>query len=228
MCRIIFSDKNNWLIRQARRQGGWGVRSVRSHPPPPRAKKVRLEVTCSAENVNLWKKNVKDDLSLYPVFVLLIYLPRRTDYERIGSSIQTVQWRSAPTRIFDNPSLTIFRTPTVLFHNICDFSHTNNTAVRKSAVFISTRLHPLLNNCVLFALVKLAFVALLSGNILWFGSSVSFTFRAVNNIMQKGCGHLLASMTPKHWKLMCLFADTITSEYSTLYWLILWAFFDTF
>ena len=52
MCRIIFSDKNNWLIRQARRQGGWGVRSVRSHPPP-RAKKVRLEVTCSAENVNL-------------------------------------------------------------------------------------------------------------------------------------------------------------------------------
>ena len=36
--------------------------------PPPRAEKVRLEVTCSAENVNLWKKNVKDDLSLYPVF----------------------------------------------------------------------------------------------------------------------------------------------------------------
>ena len=134
------------------------------------------------------------------MFVLLIYLPRRTDYERIGSSIQTVQWRSAPTRVFDNPSSTIFRTPSVLLHNTCDFSHTNNTAVRKSAVSIATRLHPLLNNCVLFALVKLAFVALLSGNILGFGTWVSFTFRAVSTIMQKGCGHLLASMTPKHWK----------------------------
>ena len=33
--------------------GGGGVRRVRSHPPPPRAEKVRLEVTYSAENVNL-------------------------------------------------------------------------------------------------------------------------------------------------------------------------------
>ena len=39
------------LALQARRQGG-GVRRVRSHPPP-RAEKVCLEVTCSAENVNL-------------------------------------------------------------------------------------------------------------------------------------------------------------------------------
>ena len=37
------------------------------------------------------------------------------------------------------------------------------TRLRKSAVSITTRLHPLLNNCVLFALVKLAFVALLLG-----------------------------------------------------------------
>ena len=79
-----------------------------------------------------------------------------------------------------------------------DFSHTNNTAVRKSAVSVATKLHPLLNNCVLFALVKLAFVALLSGNILGFRSRVAFTFRTVNTIMQKGCGHLLASMTAKH------------------------------
>ena len=102
-------------------------------------------------------------------------------------------------------------------------------AVRKSAVSIATRLHPLLNTCVLFALVKLAFVALLSGNVLGFGSRVVFTSGAVNTIMRKGCGHLLASMTAKHWKLMCLFADIIISEYSTLYWLILWGFFcDTF
>ena len=101
--------------------------------------------------------------------------------------------------------------------NTCDFSHTNNTAVRKSAVSVATRLHPLLNNCVLFALVKLAFVALLSGNILGFGSRVAFTSRAVNTIMQNSCGHLLASMIAKHRKLMCLFADIITSEYSTLY-----------
>ena len=99
---------------------------------------------------------------------------------------------------FDNPSLTIFRTQSVLLHNTCDFSHTNNTAVRKSAVSVATRLHSLLNNCVLLALVKLAFVALLSCNILWFGSRVAFTSRAVNTIMQKGCGHLLASMTAKH------------------------------
>ena len=130
--------------------------------------------------------------------VLLIYLPRRTNYERIGSSIKTVQKRSAPMRVFDNPSLTIFRTPTVLLHNTCDFSHTNNMAVRKSAVSVATRLHPLLNYCVLFALVKLAFVALLSGNILGFGSRVAFTSRAMNTIMQKDCGHLLAIMTGKH------------------------------
>ena len=56
------------MCNQARRQGV--VRRVRSHPPPPppRAEKVRLEVTRSAENVNFVKKNVKDDLSLYPVF----------------------------------------------------------------------------------------------------------------------------------------------------------------
>ena len=71
-------------------------------------------------------------------------------------------------------------------------------AVRKSAVSVATRLHPLLNYFVLFALVKLAFVALLSGNILGFGSRVAFTSRAVNTIMQKSCGHLLASMTAKH------------------------------
>ena len=131
-------------------------------------------------------------------------------------------------RVFDNPSLTIFRTSTILLHNACDFSHTNNMAVRKSAVSVTTRLHPLLNDCVLFALVKLAFVALLSGNILGFGSRVAFASRAVNTIMQKGCGHLLASMTAKHWKLMCFFADIIISEYSTLYWLILWSFFGFF
>ena len=83
----------------------------------------------------------------------------------------------------------------------------------------------LLNNCVLFTLVKLAFVALLCGNILGFGYRVAFTFRAANTIMQKGCSHLLVSMTPKHWKLMCAFADTITSEYFTFYRLILWGFF---
>ena len=71
-------------------------------------------------------------------------------------------------------------------------------AIRKSAVSIATRLHPLLNNCVLFALVQLAFVTLLSGNILGFGSRVAFTSRAVNTRMQKGCGHHLASMTAKH------------------------------
>ena len=90
---------NLLLLKQVSRQGG-GVRRVRSHPP--RAEKVRLEVTCSAENVNLWKKNrqrwfvtVSSVLfccrSLRTVFVLLIYLPRRTDYERIGTSIKTVQ-----------------------------------------------------------------------------------------------------------------------------------------
>ena len=47
-------------------------------------------------------------------------------------------------------------------------------------------MHTLLNNCVLFALVKLAFVALLSGSIWGFGSRVAFTFRAVNTIIQKG------------------------------------------
>ena len=82
------------------------------------------------------------------------------------------------------------------------YSHSERQALtalsRKSAVSVATRLHPLLNDCVLFALVKLAFVALLSGNILGFGSSVAFTSRAVNTIMQKGCGHLLASMTAKH------------------------------
>ena len=84
------------------RRVGRGVHRVRSHPPFPRTEKVRLEVTSSAENVNLWKKNrqrwfftVSNVLfccrSLKIVFVLLIYLPSRTDYERIGSSIQTVQ-----------------------------------------------------------------------------------------------------------------------------------------
>ena len=77
---------------QARRQGGGGVRWVRSHPP--RAEKVRLARTCSAEKRELVpEKNAKDepfssDLSLYPVFVPAvdhlelcswIYLPRPTD-----------------------------------------------------------------------------------------------------------------------------------------------------
>ena len=44
-----FYVKLRYVILQARRQGG--VRRVRLHPP--RAEKVRLEVTCSAENVNL-------------------------------------------------------------------------------------------------------------------------------------------------------------------------------
>ena len=82
---------------------------------------------------------------------------------------------------------------------------------------------------VLFALVKLAFVALLSGNILWFGSRVAFTSRAVNTIMQKGCGHLLATMTAKHWKLMCLFCWYI--HFWILHSLLTYTvrfFFDTF
>ena len=37
---------------QARRQGGC-VECDRTPPPPHGAEKVRLEVTCSAENVNL-------------------------------------------------------------------------------------------------------------------------------------------------------------------------------
>ena len=92
-------SKRHW--NQARRQGGC-VGCDRTPPPPSRSKKVYLEVTCSAENVNLWKKThqrlfvtVSSVLfccrSLRTVFVLLIYLSRRTDYERIGSSIQTVQ-----------------------------------------------------------------------------------------------------------------------------------------
>ena len=132
--------------------------------------------------------------------MLLIYLLRRTDYESKGLVHPSKQSNNAVLqRVLLTVHLKQSSEHRLLFCTIhVTFSHTNNTAVRKSAVSIATRLHPLLNNCVLFALVKLAFVALLSENILGFGSRVAFTFRAVNTIMQKGCSHLLASITPKH------------------------------
>ena len=72
------------------------------------------------------------------------------------------------------------------------------TRLRKSAVSIATRLHPLLNNLCFVRSCKISICSIASGNILGFGSRVAFTFRVVNTIMQKGCGHLLASTTPKH------------------------------
>ena len=48
---------------------------------------------------------------------------------------------------------------------------------------------PSANDCVLFALVKLAFVALLPGTVWVYGSSPIFNFRAVKTIMRKGRRH---------------------------------------
>ena len=39
MYRIIFSDNNNWLIRRARRQGGWGGCVGCIEIPPPHGPK---------------------------------------------------------------------------------------------------------------------------------------------------------------------------------------------
>ena len=47
---IVVGDK---MIVVSRRVGRGVLGCDRTPPPPPRAEKVRLEVTCSAENVNL-------------------------------------------------------------------------------------------------------------------------------------------------------------------------------
>ena len=88
--------------------------------------------------------------------------------------------------IFGNPSLKISSEHRLLFvHNTCDFSHPNNTAVRKStAGSITTRFGPTYD-CVLFVPCKISICNIA----FWEHLGVRFTFRAVNTIMWIGCDH---------------------------------------
>ena len=78
-----------------------------------------------------------------------------------------------------------FENRLLFLHNTCDFSHPNNTAVRKStAGSITTRFAPT-DDCVLFAPCKISICSIAFLEHL----GVHFTFRAVNTIMRKGRGH---------------------------------------
>ena len=112
---------------------------------------------------------------------LAIVFCNSRNYERTGFVHPNSPIRQSSNECFDQSIINNLPN-TVVFAQYMWLFHPNSNAVGKSTVSISTRFVPV-NDCVLFALVKL-------GNSRVYGSSPIFTFKAVNATMRKGCGHL--------------------------------------
>ena len=134
---------------------------------------------------------------------------KRTGFIHPDSPIRKCSNECFGQSIINNLSNTVF------FKDACDFSNPKNTAVKKSTVSISSRFARA-NDCVLFILVKVVFVALLSGNVWVYGSS---TFRAVNMTKGNFRGHLFSlAWLPNTENVFCEWATSVVCF--MLYWVI--------
>ena len=159
---------------------GRGVHRVRSHPLPPQLKRSTLKGHVRLKNVNLCKKHQRwtiifwfvtvpnvffsdvDDLELCSCYWFICRNPiaiafcNPRNYERTGLVHPSSPIRQCSNECFGQ-SVIKNLVNTVVFAQYMWLFHPNCNAVRKSTISISTRFAPA-NDCVLFALVKLALI----------------------------------------------------------------------